>query len=128
MTSFLPILLAANKYRIIDYDFPVVPFGSMKIPAGPAIILLLIAASIAAVLQFMIVASDDKDIELFEVAKQQAASKDSNEKSEKLSRAVIDPQTREAATGKKGMEREIGYWAKLVRDKGDEKTAPFRGL
>jgi SecD/SecF fusion protein len=244
MNSLFPILLAANKYRIIDYDFPVVPFGSMKIPVGPVIVLLLIIASIAAgmliarsvrmrdygwkialilstitvsvfivlfgeyklgvdlkggvilvyevneietaqlrrgaaenqwsmsqliaviskrlnptglkeivvrpfgpkqveivvpevdpeeikgikeqlstagVLQFMIVASEEKDTELFEAARQQAANKD-----EKLSRAVIDPTTREEASGKKDSEREIGYWAKLVREAGDK--GPFRAL
>src|SRR5437870_13755077 len=45
--SLFPILLAANKYRIINYDFPVLFPDSLKIPAGPLIVVLLIAASIA---------------------------------------------------------------------------------
>src|SRR6267142_1778689 len=39
--SFFPILLAANKYRIIDYDLPT--FFNM--PAGPLIVLALIIVS-----------------------------------------------------------------------------------
>jgi SecD/SecF fusion protein len=45
--SLFPILLAANKYRIINYDFPVIGPESLKIPLGPLIVLLLIVASIA---------------------------------------------------------------------------------
>jgi len=48
MNAFLPILLAANKYRIINYDFPDIPLGSMKIPAVPLIILALVVGSIVA--------------------------------------------------------------------------------
>jgi SecD/SecF fusion protein len=244
--SLFPILLAANKYRLIDYDFPVLSLGSLKIPSGPLIVVLLIAASIAAgillanwvrmrdygwkvglilstivistfvvlfgeyklgvdlkggvilvyevneietaqlrpgaaenqwsmgqliaviskrlnptglkeivvrpfgpkqveivvpevdpeeiglikktlqtagVLQFMIVASDAKDTELFEAAKQQA----SRGGELKLSRAVFDPSSQEEVTGKKGTERQIGYWATLARE-GDEKTGHFRAI
>jgi len=77
----------------------------------------------AGVLQFMIVASDAKDTELFEAAKQQA----SRGGELKLSRAVFDPSSQEEVTGKKGTERQIGYWATLARE-GDEKTGHFRAI
>ncbi len=77
----------------------------------------------AGVLQFMIVASDDKDTELFEAAKHQAERGGEL----KLSRAVFDPSTLKSATGKEGAERQIGYWATLARE-GDEKTGHFRAM
>src|SRR5438105_15837490 len=45
--NLFPILLAANKYRIIDYDFPTILPKSLNWPAGPLIVLALIAVSIA---------------------------------------------------------------------------------
>ncbi len=245
--SLFPTLLAANKYRIIDYDFPTLLPDSLKIPSGLLTVLLIIAFSIAfgilfakwakmrdygwkiglitttvlvsaftmlfgdyklgvdlkggvilvyevnelettqlrrgaaenqwsmsqliaviskrlnptglseivvrpfgakqveivvpevdpvevekikeqiataGVLQFMIVASDEvaDDRELFEAARKQSERVDS----ERIARGVIDPTSRKEVTNKEGTEREIGYWAKLARDKGDEKTAPFR--
>src|SRR5436190_604240 len=243
--SLFPILLAANKYRIINYDFPVVGPEWLKIPLGPLIVLLLIVASIAigilmanslrmrdygwkiglilstvlvstfvvlfgdfklgvdlkggvilvyevneletaqlhrgtresqfsmsellavltrrlnptglkeiivrpfgpkqveivvpevdqkeidnikdlvrtgGVLQFMIVASDERDTELFEAARKQAERKGE----ERLSRAVIEPETRKEVTGKEDTERQIGYWAKLAHERGAD--SPFRAL
>jgi hypothetical protein len=40
--SLFPILLAANKYRIVDFDLPPI-FG---MPSGPLIVLALIVASL----------------------------------------------------------------------------------
>jgi SecD/SecF fusion protein len=77
----------------------------------------------AGVLQFMIVASDDKDTELFDAAKHQAERGGEL----KLSRAVFDPSTLKGATGKEETERQIGYWATLARE-GDEKTGHFRAI
>src|SRR5262245_24607010 len=45
--SLFPTLLAANKYRIIDYDFPRILPNSLNWPSGPLVVLALIAASIA---------------------------------------------------------------------------------
>jgi SecD/SecF fusion protein len=67
----------------------------------------------AGVLQFMIVASDEKDAELFAAASKQAERKDED----RLRRDVVD------ADG-----RQVGYWARLAREPGDEKTAAFRAL
>ncbi len=64
------------------------------------------------VLQFMIVASDVRDVEVLEAARAQA-----EKPAERLFRAVAD------ADGK-----QVGYWAKLARDAGDPNTAPFRSL
>jgi SecD/SecF fusion protein len=64
------------------------------------------------VLQFMIVASDVRDGEVFEAAKAQ-----SEKPGEALNRGVID------ADG-----RQVGYWAKLAREEGNPATAPFRAL
>jgi SecD/SecF fusion protein len=74
------------------------------------------------VLQFMIVASTDRDpAELFDAARQQA------EKGEdRLQRSVIDPDTRKEVTGDVRKERQIGYWARLAHEEGDEATAPLR--
>src|SRR5436190_12863261 len=230
--SLFPILLAANKYRIINYDFPVVGPEWLKIPLGPLIVLLLIVASIAigilmanslrmrdygwkiglilstvlvstfvvlfgdfklgvdlkggvilvyevneletaqlrhgtresewnmgqliavitrrlnptglkeivvrpfgpkqveivvpdvdpaeidkikelirtgGVLQFMIVASDERDTELLDIARQQAERKGE----ERLQRSVLDSDG-----------RQVGYWAKLVHEKGE--NTPYR--
>lgn len=64
------------------------------------------------VLQFMIVASDERDTELWEMARQQAERPE-----DRLRRDVLD------ASG-----RQVGYWARLVREEGDPRTAPFRAL
>lgn len=243
--SLFPTLLAANKYRIIDYDFPVLLQDSLKIPLGPLLVLLLIVGSFVigilfansvrmrdygwkiglilctvlvstfillfgdfklgvdlkggvilvyevneieteqlrrgsrgnewnmgqliavltrrlnptglkeiivrpfgpkqveivvpevdqqeianieelirtgGVLQFMIVASDDRDTELFEAARRQSERKGE----ERLSRAVIDPESRKEVTGKDGTERQIGYWAKLAHEQGED--SPYRAV
>lgn len=64
------------------------------------------------VLQFMIVASDERDTELWEIARQQA-----ERPGDRLRRDVLD------AEG-----RQVGYWARLAREEGDPRTAPFRAL
>lgn len=64
------------------------------------------------VLQFMIVASDERDTDLWEIARQQA-----ERPGDRLRRDVLD------ADG-----RQVGYWARLVREEGDPRTAPFRAL
>jgi SecD/SecF fusion protein len=64
------------------------------------------------VLQFMIVASDERDGEVFEVAKIQSEKPGEV----RLYRGVVD------ADG-----RQVGYWAKLAREK-DEKTGSFRAI
>src|SRR5688572_5643832 len=43
--SFLPVLLAANKYRLIDFDFPRILPESLNLPSGPLAALGLIALS-----------------------------------------------------------------------------------
>lgn len=65
------------------------------------------------VLQFMIVASDVRDGEIFEAAKAQSEKPGE----QRLDRGVID------AEG-----RQVGYWAKLAREAGNPATAPFRSL
>jgi SecD/SecF fusion protein len=64
------------------------------------------------VLQFMIVASDERDGEVFEAAKAQAEKPGEV----RLYRGVLD------ADG-----RQVGYWARLAREK-DEKTGPLRAI
>jgi SecD/SecF fusion protein len=64
------------------------------------------------VLQFMIVASDVRDAEIFEFAKAQ-----SEKPAERLYRAVMDDEG-----------KQVGYWAKLAREEGDPTKAPFRSL
>src|SRR3954467_15003994 len=73
------------------------------------------------VLQFMIVASDERDSDR-ELA--EAARKQSLDKAHALDRAVIDPETRTEVTGKEGSERQVGYWARLVREKAE--NSPYR--
>ena len=43
--SFLPLLLAANKYRIFNYDLPTILPGSLNLSAGPLIVLGLVILS-----------------------------------------------------------------------------------
>jgi SecD/SecF fusion protein len=64
------------------------------------------------VLQFMIVASDERDTELWEIARQQA-----ERPADRLRRDVLDVDG-----------RQVGYWARLAREEGDPRTAPFRAL
>src|SRR5262245_38156364 len=73
----------------------------------------------AGVLQFMIVASEG-DTDLLEAARKQAESEFRTE------RSVIDPATRKEVTGDEKKERQVGYWAKLVREAGE--TTPFRAF
>jgi SecD/SecF fusion protein len=240
--SLFPILLAANKYRIIDYDFPVLLPNSLKLSTAPLIVIGLIIASIvigimfanavrmrdygwrvalilstilvstfvvlfgefklgvdlkggvilvyeineletkelrrgsnentwdmsqllavitkrlnptglkeivvrpfgakqveivvpevdpaeienikktlrtAGVLQFMIVASEG-DREVLDAARAQAERKDEA----RFERSVIDPLTRKEVTGDEKKERQVGYWAKLVHEAGE--NTPIR--
>jgi SecD/SecF fusion protein len=63
------------------------------------------------VLQFMIVASDERDTELYDTARQQAEK----ESEDRLRRDVVD------ADG-----TQVGYWARLGREKGE--NSPFRAF
>src|SRR5262245_12777195 len=44
--AFLPLLLAANKYRLIDFDFPKLMQHSLDWPLEPLIVLAIIIASL----------------------------------------------------------------------------------
>jgi len=50
--SLLPLLLAANKYRLINYDFPQILPDSLQISTSALIVLALIAVSIVAGIMF----------------------------------------------------------------------------
>src|SRR3954467_3635242 len=50
--SLLPLLLAANKYRLINYDFPQILPDSLQISTSTLIVLALIAISITAGIMF----------------------------------------------------------------------------
>jgi SecD/SecF fusion protein len=46
--DFLPSLLAANKYRILDWDLPTILPGTLDWPSGPVIFIGLVVLSIVA--------------------------------------------------------------------------------